>query len=298
MGQAMHIEAPTLLATRRGNLAWQHMLRVLSRNTLVLAGTAIAALMLFAAIFAGFIAPYDPIAQQVADSLHSPSLQHWFGTDRFGRDVLSRTIYGSRISMWVGFASVSIAVSVGTLLGLVSGYFGGWIDNVISRIMDVFFSFPAMLLAIAIAAMLGPGMNNALLAIAIVYSPLFSRVVRGPVLAERNKEYIEAARGLGASNRRLVGQHLLPNVLPPIIVQASVTLSHAILMESYVSFLGLGTQPPQASWGSMLNEGRAFLEAAPWISIFPGVAVMLAVLAFNLLGDGLRDVLDPRLRSV
>jgi peptide/nickel transport system permease protein len=298
MGQAMPIDVPTLLATRRGTPAWQYTLRVLSRNKLVLAGIAIAALMLFAATFAGFIAPYDPISQQVSESLHSPSRQHWFGTDRFGRDVLSRTIYGSRISMWVGFASVSIAVSVGTLLGLVSGYCGGWVDNVISRFMDVFFSFPAMLLAIAIAAMLGPGMNNALLAIAIVYSPLFSRVVRGPVLAERNKEYVEAARALGASNRRLVGLHLLPNVLSPIIVQGSVTLSHAILMESYVSFLGLGTQPPQASWGSMLNEGRAFLEAAPWISIFPGVAVMLAVLAFNLLGDGLRDVLDPRLRSV
>jgi peptide/nickel transport system permease protein len=298
MSQAMHIEASTLLATRKGKPAWQQMLRVLSRNKLVLAGIAIAALMLFAAIFAGFIAPYDPIAQKVSDSLHSPSSQYWFGTDRFGRDVLSRTIYGSRISMWVGFASVSLAASVGTLLGLLSGYCGGWVDNVISRIMDIFFSFPAILLAIAIAAMLGPGMNNALLAIAIVYSPLFSRVVRGSVLAERNKEYIEAARGIGASNRRVVGMHLLPNVLPPIIVQGSVTLSHAILMESYVSFLGLGIQPPQASWGSMLNEGRAYLEAAPWISIFPGVAVMLAVLAFNLLGDGLRDVLDPRLRSV
>jgi peptide/nickel transport system permease protein len=298
MGRATHVGAPTPQATRKGKPPWRHTLRVLTRNRLVLAGIAIAVLMLFAAIFAGLIAPYDPVAQQASDSLHSPSWQHWFGTDRFGRDVLSRTIYGSRISMWVGFASVSIAVSVGTLLGLASGYFGGWVDNVISRIMDVFFSFPAMLLAIAIAAMLGPGMNNALLAIAIVYSPLFSRVVRGPVLAERNKEYIDAARMIGASNLRLVGLHLLPNVLPPIIVQASVTLSHAILMESYVSFLGLGTQPPQASWGSMLNEGRAFLEAAPWISVFPGVAVMLAVLAFNLLGDGLRDVLDPRLRSV
>jgi peptide/nickel transport system permease protein len=298
MSQTTHAEASGLLATRKRKPAWRQIFRVLSRNKLVLAGITIAAVMLFAAIFAGFIAPYDPIAQKVSDSLHSPSLQYWFGTDRFGRDVLSRTIYGSRISMWVGFASVSLAVSVGTLLGLVSGYFGGWVDNVISRVMDVFFSFPAMLLAIAVAAMLGPGMNNALLAIAIVYSPLFSRVVRGSVLAERNKEYIEAARGMGASNRRVVGLHLLPNVLSPIIVQGSVTLSHAILMESYVSFLGLGTQPPEASWGSMLNEGRAFLEAAPWISIFPGVAVMLAVLAFNLLGDGLRDVLDPRLRSV
>jgi peptide/nickel transport system permease protein len=269
----------------------------LLRNRLVLAGSLLAVLLVLAAIAASVLAPYDPVAVNVTESLQAPSHAHWFGTDRFGRDVLTRVIYGSRISLWVGIASVAISATVGTLLGLASGYFGRWVDDLISRVMDVFFSFPVLLLAIAVAAMLGPGLTNTLFAIAIVYSPLFGRVVRGSVLAERGKDYVDAARALGARGWRVVGLHILPNVLAPIIVQGSVTLSQAILIESYLSYLGLGTQPPTPSWGTMLSEGRVFLELAPWTSIFPGVAIMLAVLAFNVLGDGLRDVTDPRMRS-
>jgi peptide/nickel transport system permease protein len=203
-------------------------------------------------------------------------------------------MYGSRISLWIGLLSVVVSVIVETILGLMGGYIGGWTDNAISRVMDIFFSFPALLLAIAIAAMLGPGLSNILLAIAAVYSPILFRIVRASTLTERSKEYVEAAHALGATELRIIMKHILPNVLSPIIVQASITFSHAILIESYLSFLGLGIQPPEPSWGTMLSEGRAFLESAPWMSIFPGLAIMLAVLAFNLIGDGVRDLLDPQ----
>ena len=283
-------------AERAPRSSWRRTLRPLLRNGLVVAGLVIVAAMLLTALGAGVLAPRDPIAIDMGNALKAPSAQFPFGTDRFGRDILSRVIYGSRISLWVAIASVSIAVVVGAVLGLVSGYFGGWVDNVISRVMDVFFSFPGLFLAIAIAAMLGPGLNNALLAIAVVYAPFFSRVVRGPVLAERGKEYVEAARVVGGSGFRVIRRHILPNVLAPVIVQGTVILSQAILIEASLSYLGLGTQPPEPSWGTMLNEGRTFLEVAPWMSIFPGIAIMLAVLGFNLFGDGLRDVLDPKAR--
>ena len=283
-------------AERAPRSSWRRTLRPLLRNGLVVAGLVIVAAMLLTALGAGVLAPRDPIAIDMGNALKAPSAQFPFGTDRFGRDILSRVIYGSRISLWVAIASVSIAVVVGAVLGLVSGYFGGWVDNVISRVMDVFFSFPGLFLAIAIAAMLGPGLNNALLAIAVVYAPFFSRVVRGPVLAERGKEYVEAARVVGGTGFRVIRRHILPNVLAPVIVQGTVILSQAILIEASLSYLGLGTQPPDPSWGTMLNEGRTFLEVAPWMSIFPGIAIMLAVLGFNLFGDGLRDVLDPKAR--
>ncbi len=286
------------MPTVRKGPAWLGALGPLARNHLVLAGSLLAVLLVSVAIAANGLAPYDPVAVNVAEGLRAPSQAHWFGTDRFGRDVLTRVIHGSRISLWVGIASVAISAAVGTLLGLASGYFGGWVDDLISRVMDVFFSFPVLLLAIAVAAMLGPGITNTLFAIAIVYSPLFGRVVRGSVMAERGKDYVDAARALGARGWRIIRLHVLPNVLAPIIVQGSVTLSQAILIESYLSYLGLGTQPPTPSWGTMLSEGRVFLELAPWTSIFPGVAIMLAVLAFNLLGDGLRDLSDPRMRRV
>jgi len=266
------------------------------RNGLVVAGLIIVALMILTALLAPLLAPRDPVAQDIANRLAPPSGQWPFGTDRFGRDILSRVIYGSRISLWVSLASISIAIFVGSILGLISGYLGGWVDNLISRVMDVFFSFPGLFLAIAIAAILGPSLNNAIWAIAVVYAPFFSRVVRGPVLAERNKEYVEAARVIGGSAPRIIGQHVLPNVLSPVIIQGSVVISQAILIEASLSYLGLGTQPPDPSWGTMLNEGRTFLELAPWMSIFPGLAIMLAVLGFNLVGDGLRDVLDPKSR--
>jgi peptide/nickel transport system permease protein len=272
-------------------------LRPLVRNRLVLFGAGLIVLVALLALLADGIAPYDPIEMKVVDALKRPSAAHPFGTDRFGRDVLSRTIYGSRIALGVALSSIALAFVAGTALGLVGGYVGGWPDLLIGRVMDVLFSFPTLILAIAIAAMLGPGLNNAALAIAVVYVPLFSRVARGPVIAEREKDHVAAAQGLGAGWPRIVFRHILPNVLAPLIVQASVSLAFAILIEASLSYLGLGTQPPDPSWGTMLNEGRTYLETAPWMSIFPGLAIMLAVFGFNLLGDGLRDTLDPQLRG-
>jgi peptide/nickel transport system permease protein len=276
---------------------WPAALRPVLRNRLVLFGTGLVAGMVVLAALAGVVAPYDPTEMKMADALKAPSAAHLFGTDRFGRDVLSRTIHGSRIALGVAGSSIALAFTVGTLLGLVGGYVGSWPDLAIGRVMDVFFSFPTLILAVAIAAMLGPGLNNAALAIAVVYAPLFSRVARGPVIAERAKDHVVAALGLGAGTFRVVFRHILPNVLAPLIVQASVSLAFAILAEASLSYLGLGTQPPDPSWGTMLNEGRTYLETAPWMSVFPGLAIMLAVLGFNLLGDGLRDVLDPQLRG-
>lgn len=275
---------------------WTRQLAPLWRNKLVLAGAILALLTVGMAVLAGILAPYDPIDMNVANALNGPSAAHWFGTDRFGRDVLSRVVYGSRVSLWVGLVSILGASVLGTLLGVLSGYFGGWTDHLISRGMDILFSFPSLVLAIAIAAMLGPGVNNAIIAIVIVYIPLFSRVARGAVLAEQGKEYVDAALVAGSRSTRIMRRHILPNILSPLIVQASISISYAILLEAYLSYLGLGTQPPAPSWGTMLNEGKTFLEVAPWVSIFPGLGIMISVLAFNLLGDGLRDVLDPRSR--
>ncbi len=268
----------------------------LARNRLVLAGLIIAALLMSTALLADVISPRDPGAVDVAAALQGPSLQHLFGTDRFGRDLLSRVIFGSRVSLGIGFSSVAFALVIGSLLGLLGGYFGGVLDTVLGRLMDIFFSFPLLLLAIAIAGMLGPGINNAIAVLAIVYTPFFFRVARGPVLAEREREYIQAARAIGARDRRILFLHVLPNILSPIIVQASVTIAYAILTEASLSYLGLGTPLLTPSWGTTLNEGRTYLQLAPWMSIFPGILIMLAVLAFNLLGDGLRDILDPRMR--
>ena len=276
---------------------WRRALRPALRNRLVLFGTGIVVALVLLAALAGAVAPYDPTEMKVSEALQAPSRAHLFGTDRFGRDVLSRTVHGSRIALGVAVSSIAIAFVAGTALGLIGGYVGGWPDLAIGRVMDVLFSFPTLILAIAIAAMLGPGLDNAVLAIAVVYAPLFSRVARGPVIAERAKEHVLAALGLGAGAPRVIVRHILPNVLAPLIVQASVSLAFAILTEASLSYLGLGTQPPDPSWGTMLNEGRTYLETAPWMSVFPGIAIMLAVLGFNLLGDGLRAVLDPQLRG-
>src|SRR5256885_3952302 len=272
-------------------------LRPALRNRLVVFGAGIVAVIVVLAVFAGVVTPYDPTEMKVVDALKAPSAAHPFGTDRFGRDVLSRTIHGSRIALGVALSSITLAFVLGTLLGVIGGYAGGWPDLAIGRMMDIVFSFPTLILAIGIAAMLGPGLDNAALAIAVVYAPLFSRVARGPVIVEREKEYVFAALGLGAGSFRVVVRHILPNVVAPLIVQVSVSLAYAILTEAALSYLGLGTQPPAPSWGTMLNEGRTYLETAPWMSVFPGLAIMLAVLGFNLLGDGLRSVLDPQLRG-
>src|SRR5215470_5463312 len=259
---------------------WRAGLQPTLRNRLVVFGSILVVALIVLAVFAGVIAPYDPTEMKVTDALKAPSWAHPFGTDRFGRDILSRTIYGSRIAFGVAASSIGMALVVGGLLGLIGGYFEGWPDLVIGRVMDIWFSFPTLILAIA-----------------VVYAPLFSRVARGSVIAERAKDHVVAALGMGAGAPRVVFRHILPNIAAPLIVQASVSLAYAILTEASLSYLGLGTQPPDPSWGTMLNEGRTYLETAPWMSIFPGLAIMLAVLAFNLCGDGLRSVLDPQLRG-
>ncbi len=287
--------APLPIAKHRSE--WQRSVRTLTRNRLVIAGLVMCVFVVLVAIFAPVLAPYNPIANNVRAALQRPSALYYFGTDRFGRDVFSRVIYASRTSLLVALVSTSLAAVVGVALGLVGGYFGGLVDTLAGRLMDILFSFPALLLAIAIAAMLGPSVRNAVIALAVVYVPLFGRIIRGSTLAERDKEYVEAARVLGASTPRIIFRHVFPSILSPLIVQGTITFSNAILIEASLSFLGLGTQPPDPSWGTMLAEGRSFLETAPWMSIFPGIAIMLAVFSFNILGDGIRDVLDPRARA-
>lgn len=228
--------------------------------------------------------------------LQGPSRAHVLGTDQFGRDILSRIIIGARVSLLVAVLSVAVALALGTTVGLLSGYLGRWVDGLAMRLMDILFAFPAILLAIAIMAVAGTSMRNLILAIGVVYTPQFARVARAATLTVKNLEFVEASQALGAGTGRVLARHLLPNVMPAIIVQVSLSLSLAILSESALSFLGLGTQPPTPSWGNMLSEGRQFMEIAPWNAVFPGAAIMLVVLGFNLLGDGLRDLLDPRLR--
>ncbi len=230
-----------------------------------------------------------------ADSFQSPSFNHLMGTDRFGRDQLSRVIVGSQVSMIVCFGAVAIATIFGIFIGLISGYFGGRIDSVIMRLLDVLFAFPTILLALAAVAAFGPSLFNLLLIIGVIYSSRIGRIVRGSVLSIKEKDFIEGVRSVGASDITIMLKFILPNVLSPIIVQATFNLSHALMIEAGLSFLGLGTQPPRPSWGGMLNESREFMELAPWLTVFPGLAIVFAVLAFNFLGDALRDALDPRL---
>ncbi len=275
---------------------WGRRLKGFLRSTVVVIGALVALLIVGMAIFARFLAPAAPDEQNFDLIETAPSAKAWLGTDRFGRDVLSRVVYGSRISLYVAGVSIGAAMTVGGALGLAAGYLGGRWDNVISRVMDVFFSIPGLLLSVGIAAMRGPGVNSAVIAIGIVYTPSFARIMRGPVLAERQKEYVEAVRALGATRWAVPLKHILPNVISTFVVQGTIGFSQAILIEASLSYLGLSAQPPTPSWGNMLNEGRTYLETAPWISVFPGLAIMTAVLAFNLIGDGLRDVLDPRSR--
>ncbi len=252
----------------------------------------------FMAIFANNIAPYSPIAMHTQNRLQAPDSTYLLGTDEFGRDILSRLIAGATNSLTVSVVSVAISGLIGTLLGLLSGYYGGWLDNGVMRLMDLIFAFPAILLALAISAALGPGLTNTVIAISIVYMPIFARVGRGSVLQIKELEYIEASRALGSSHSRLIFRHILPNSLTPTIVQISLALSWAMLTEAALSFLGLGTIPPAPSWGSMLSEARPMMELAPWMAIAPGFAIMIGVMGFNLLGDGLRDIMDPRLRAM
>ena len=266
--------------------------RVLGSRLFLAAATALAGLVA-TGVLADFIAPYPPTAVDAAQVFQGPSARHLFGTDRFGRDVLSRVLFGVRVSLGIAAAAIGIATLVGSLLGLLAGM-GRWVDQALGRVMDVFFAFPPILLAIGIAAVLGAGPGTAVAAIAVVYAPLFFRVVRGSVLAESAQTYVEAAVALGLGRLGVLFRHVLPNVVSPIVIQTAVCLSYGILIESALSYLGIGVQPPTPSWGTILNEGKEFLALAPWVSLFPGSAIMLSVLGFNIVGDGLRDTLDPR----
>jgi peptide/nickel transport system permease protein len=277
---------------------WRETLGLLARNPTA----AVASLVLIGIILMSFfdetLASQGPNETSVEDRLQGPSWSQPFGTDNLGRDILSRVILGAGVSLRVGFLAVGIALVIGTVIGLLAGYYGRWVDDVLMRIMDMFFAFPAVLLAIAILAVRGAGSGNTALAIGIVYVPIFARVTRASVLGVREEVYVRASRSVGASDFRLITRHVLPNAAPPIIVQTSISLAFAVLAEAALSFLGLGTQPPNPSWGLMLAEGRGFIQDAWWLAFFPGMAIFLTVLCFNLLGDGLRDVLDPRQRTL
>jgi peptide/nickel transport system permease protein len=268
----------------------------LARHRLALIGAGLVAVFLFLAIAGGWLAPYSFSDQHVRDRLQPPSRTYLFGTDEFGRDVLSRLLYGARISFVVGLISVGISGVAGVLLGLTAGYARGWVDAILTLLMDVLLAFPAILLAIAIAAMLGPSLTNMMIAIGIVTTPTFMRVVRGSTLSLARTTFVEAAIAVGVPTPRILARHIFPNLLAPLIVLASLNFAFAVLTEASLSFLGLGNRPPSPSWGAMVSSSYGFLDTAPWPTLFPGIAIGLAVLGFNLLGDGLRDALDPRLR--
>jgi len=283
--------APVPPAEQRSpNRAW----RKLKANKGALVGLAIIAFFTILAIIAPLLPLPDPIATSWSAIRKAPSAAHWLGTDDIGRDILSRMIWGARASLVAGVFSVAIAVLVGVPFGLVSGYFGGWIDMVISRITEAFLAMPFLITAIALAAFLGPSLTNAMIAIGLSAMPIFVRLTRGQVLAVKTEEYIEGARSIGLRHFSIIARYILPNVLAPILVQATLTIATAIIAEASLSFLGLGQQPPAPSWGSMLNVAKNFLSQAPWMAMWPGIAIFLVVIGFNLLGDGLRDALDPR----
>jgi peptide/nickel transport system permease protein len=270
------------------------VLRVLARRPAALFGAVVLLVIATLAIFAPWLAPYDPLATSWSAVRKAPSAAHWFGTDEVGRDVLARVIWGARASLAAGVIAVAIAVGVGVPIGMVAGYVGGWIDSVIGRLTDAMLAVPFLILAIALAAFLGPSLGNAMIAIGVTATPIFVRLARGQVLAARAEDWVEAARAVGNPPARILLRHILPNILPPVMVQATLAIASAIIAEASLSFLGLGQQPPAPSWGSMLNTAQRFLTQAPWMAIFPGVAIFVTVLSFNLFGDGLRDALDPR----
>jgi peptide/nickel transport system permease protein len=275
---------------------WRDAGRRLVRDRAALAGLSVIAILVVVAIIAPTMTPYPPNDQSFRIKLEAPGTDHLLGTDEFGRDVFSRILIGTRVALFVGIVPVVIAVIIGVSLGLVAGYFGGGIDQVLMRVIDVLLAFPWLLLAIGIMAILGPGIQNVVIAVAIVYIPAFARIVRGSVLSIKEKEYVEAARAMGQPTIRILVRHVLANAWAPIIVLSTLSIGQAIIYAAGLSFIGLGTQPPNADWGVMLTSGREYLRDAPWLGFFPGVAILITVLAFNLFGDGLRDALDPRLR--
>ncbi|WP_408006934.1 ABC transporter permease [Pseudalkalibacillus sp. A8] len=270
---------------------------ILILNKAAMVGAIIILFYIFIVLFAPLIAPYDPYEIKLENKLMPPSADHWMGTDDKGRDILSRILYGSRLSMGVGFAAVMFGAFFGIILGLVSGYYGKWIDSIIMRMMDVMLAFPGILLALAIISALGPSLINVTIAVGAFSVPLFARIVRGSTLEVKRLEYIDAIRCLGANDLTIIFKHVLPNILSPIIVQGTLRLATAILSAAGLSFLGLGAQPPSPEWGTMLSNGREFLFSAPYIALFPGLAISILVLGFNIFGDGLRDAFDPRMKK-
>jgi peptide/nickel transport system permease protein len=284
-------QAPPARARR-----WK-VLRRAARARLAPCGAAVMVLAVLVALAAPVIAPYDPLAQDLGNTLASPGRTHFLGTDNVGRDVLSRVIWGTRISLLAGLVSVVLAVLAGSLLGVLAGYSGGRVDGLVMRVMDAVLSFPPLVLALALGAVLGAGLTGVLLALGVVYTPTFARLMRGQVLTITARDYVDAARALGAPGWRVAARHVVPNAVNPIIVQASLSVAFAILAEASLSFLGLGIQPPEASWGSMINAGRGYLQQAPWIVFGPGAALFVTVVGLNFVGDAVRDALDPRVRE-
>jgi peptide/nickel transport system permease protein len=270
------------------------MIRVLRRSPGTIWGLVIVAAIVLAAVLAPFIAPADPLVQNLSAAAQPPSLHHPFGTDKLGRDLFARILYGAQISIRIGFVAVGLAITVGTLIGIVSGFFGGRIESVLMGAMDLMLAFPSIILAIGITTILGPSITNLMIAVGIVYIPQYARLARSSVLAVKEVEYIEAARALGALVPRILLRHVLPNILAPLLVQATLGIATAELEAAGLSYLGLGARPPAPEWGAMLNDARDYWLQAPWALIFPGTAITLLVLGFNLLGDGLRDALDPK----
>lgn len=282
--------ATSLVVESPARRAWQRLLR--RRGAMV--GLVFIVIFILAALLAPLLAPFDPAQQSWTAVRKAPSLINWFGTDEVGRDVFSRVIYGARASLAAGLISVAIAIALGVPLGLMAGYVGGLLDALISRFTDAMLACPFLILAIALAAFLGPSLTNAMIAIGITATPIFVRLTRGQVLSVMNDDYVEAARAVGNPPWRIAARHILPNIVPALLVQATLTIATAIIAEASLSFLGLGQQPPAPSWGSMLNSAQRFLTNAPWMAIWPGLAIFVSVISFNLLGDGLRDALDPR----
>jgi peptide/nickel transport system permease protein len=272
-------------------------LRRLWRDRTAVLGLLLLGLSVLAAVVGPAVAPYDPAELHVDALLQGPGPRYWLGTDELGRDLLSRVLLGARVSLSIAGSVVALAAGVGITIGLVAGYYGGWLDALLMRCMDIVFAFPAVLLALAMVSVLGTSTRNLVLAITVVYVPVFARLVRGLTRQARGEQFVEAARALGANDARIVLLHILPNISAPILVQASVILAYAILVEAALSFLGLGVQPPTPTWGGMLSAGKGHMEFSPWVALVPGLAIMLTVLGFNLVGDGVRDLLDPRLRS-
>jgi peptide/nickel transport system permease protein len=276
---------------------WRRAVRRLVKRRGAMVGAVVVLFFVLVAVAAPLIAPYDPVATSWSAVRKPPSPEHWLGTDEIGRDVLSRVIFGARASLLAGVISVCISLACGVPIGLVSGYVGGFLDGLLMRITDALLACPFLILAIALAAFLGPSLTNAMIAIGVSAMPAFIRLTRAQVLNAKVEDYVEAARALGNPHRRIVLRHILPNILAPIMVQATLAIAAAIIAEASLSFLGLGQQPPAPSWGSMLNTAKNFLEQAPWMAMWPGAAIFAVVLAFNLFGDGLRDALDPRHRG-